>query len=439
MFEKIFDHIRGYGKRSEESIKEISEGQRDAQNYYDTATENITAIVANALSILAFGDSSLYVNSNGRESMRSRYLNELAKQEFCKAKRKVSAALGVGMIASIPYSVDNGLGRKIYIDTITKDRFFITGMQGDEITEITAISDIYEDEDGKVLRLTDYSVKDGVYTITNRAVTTKGDNILLSRIKRWENIEPKVCIGGVTKLPVAFYSCPIGARHVDSKFGVPITYGCEVTIGKILKTLDDIEREFSLKKIKVIAPRSLFTMERDAKGRVIGKGFSEELYEKVADNDFENQITVFNPEIRESSYFKKLTEHFMMLEKEIGCSRGILTDMITRDATATEMRAAMKSTFCIIDDLRKEYMKYFEELLYGVSVLLNFYNLTPISPYSVNYEWSYNFLEETKDTFEEMLDAKAEGAISRVELRRFLKPEESPEEAERAVREIGEE
>ena len=438
MFDKFWDYVlkKLYEREVQQSSKKISKNRKDAQEYYDISHENITAIVANALSILAFGDSSVFVDLKGENPRRTEYLNDIAQKEFTKAKRKITAALGVGMIASIPYCTDNGLGKKIYVDTITKERFYITGMQGDEITEITALADTYVTDTKKYFRWADYSVNNGIYTIRNKATNESGAEIPLGSVKRWESIQPEIHIAGVKKLPVAFYSCPVGGRNPGVSEGVPITYGCSAILDKIAKTLEDIEGEFKHKKVKVFAPRSLLLPQRDADGKVIGKRFDDDLYEKIADNDTENQITIFDPAIRESSYFARLQAYFALLEKAIGCSKGILTDMITNGATATEIRRAMNSTFCITDDMRKEYVKYFDDLMYAVNVLCNYYNLTPISDYNINYDWNYSLIEDNAESFKQLLEGKAQGAISTLEVRRFLKPDESPEDAKKAIEEI---
>lgn len=414
--------------------EKIAERRMEAERYFDVSKENITAIVANALAMLVFGDSSVTVeDGNGGENKRSRLLNAVAKREFTMAKRKISAALGVGMIASIPFCEKGALGERIYIDTITKDRFWITGMQGDDITEITALSDIAKIGHGKYMRWTDYSAKDGVYVITNRATDGSGREIPLSSVEKWTGITPKISIGGVDRLPVAFYSSPVGARRLDDKEGKPITYGSEALIEKIARTLSDIEEEFRLKKVRLMIPRSMLFTKRDSNGRTVGHSFEGGLFMKVADRDGDNDVVVFDPAIRESAYFSKLEHLFSLLEKSIGCSRGILTDLLTNGATATEIKRAMNATFCLTDDLRKEYRKYFDDLMYSVNVLCNYHSLTPPGDYAVSFDWNYSLLEDSSETFRQMREGKAEGVISSVELRRFLKPDESAAEARSAI------
>ena len=436
MFEWFQNIIRRLFSRGiYQSSKNVNQSQKDAQDYFDISKENIIAMVSNALSILAFGDGSVMVDLDGKVTKRTEQLNRIAQKEFTKAKRKISAALGVGMIASIPYCADNGLGRKIYIDTITKDCFWITGTQGDEITDISAIAEIISIGTKKYMRWTDYSVKNGIYVIRNKATNEQGTEIPLANIEKWATIPPEIAISGVDRLPVAFYSCPVGNRRPDGIEGVPITYGCDAILKKIKITLEDIEREFKKKRVKLLVPRSLLTPQRDEKGKVIGEEFKDDLFVKLSDGE-ENEIVVFDPAIRESSYFTKLQQHFALLEKAIGCSKGILTDLLSQGATATEIKRAMNATFCLTDDMRKEYARYFEDLMYAVNVLCNYYNLTPVSEYDINFEWSYSLLEDSEQTFRQLKDGKAEGAISTLEIRRFLKPEETPEDAKKAIEDI---
>lgn len=436
MFERFKEIIyKLFLRNSQESDEEQNKSQRDAQAYYDTSKENITAMVGNALSILAFGDSSVTVNLKGTNTKRTKYLNSIAQKEFNKAKRKISTALGIGMIASIPYCVDAGIGKKIYIDTVAKDRFWVTGTQGDDITEVVALADVITYNKKKYMRWTNYSIQNGVYLIQNKATNEQGDEVALTTIPQWTTISPEIAISGVDRLPIAFYSCPTGDRRPDGIEGVPITYGCDAILKKIATTLKDIETEFKRKKVKILLPRSMAITKKDKNGKPIGDMFDDEVYVKLSDSE-ENKIVVYDPPIRESSYFSLLQQYLSLLEKAIGCSKGILTDMLTQNATATEIRRAMNATFCLTDDMRKEYVRYFEDLMYSVNVLCNYYNITPVSDYNINFDWSYSLLEDSEQTFRQFKDGKAEGAISTLEIRQFLKPDESPDDAQKAIEDI---
>ena len=431
--------LRLFGVKPEMSDDAMSEAEIDAQKYYDVTKENITAIVSNTLSTLAFGDGDVTVaaqNETDVQLPRIDLLSELLKTEMRNAKRNVAAGLGVGMIATIPYSVDNGGGRKIYTATITKDRFYITGMQGTDITSCVVIADVFEQEKNMYFRWTDYEVENGTYIIRNKA-TKNTDEIPLTDVPRWADIEPEIRIAGVDRLPIGIFRCPTANRRPDDVTGVPITFGCDATLAKIAKTLEDIETEFDRKKAKVFVDRSLIKTEYDENGKAIKNDFSDSLYVKFENND-KMAIDIFDPALRESSYYVKLQQHFAFLEKEIGVSRGVLTDSESRDATATEIRRAMYQTFCLLDDIHTEFEHYINAVMYGINVLCNFYGLEADTPYDIKCDWSYALLEDTQSTFAQKMQAISVGAERPAELRMFLHPDESIEEAQAVIDEIRE-
>ena len=422
-----------FGKTIEEGNRQIERDSMDALEYMDISTENITAMVANALAVLTFGDASMTITP---DSPLTDILRDVLGKELIKAKRNISCGLGVGMIVSIPYCVDNGLGRKIYVDTITKDRVFITGQQGDDITQLLALADIKEIGNTTYTRWTEYSVEDGAYVIRNKAMKEATD-IPLTDVDAWANIEPEVRITGVERLPIGIFKCPAGGRRPDTPTGVPITFGCKPTMDKIANTLNDIEVEFKRKKTKVFADRSLLKPTYDANGNLIKSDFDDDLFVKFgASDNFTTEI--FSPDFRESAYFTKLTSHMEMLEKEIGVSKGILTALETSGATATEIRRATYSTFCLVDDIRREYEKYIKDLAYGVEVLASAFGMARNSEYDVSIDWSYAMLEDSQESWAQLKDGQSMGAVSVAEVRQYLKPGETLEESIEAVNAIRE-
>ena len=406
--EKIFK------KYLPQSDRETHKAAEDARAYYNISDENITALLSNSLSVLAFGDSDVSIGTEtGESNKRSLLLDELARREFSEAKPNVSLALGTGMIASIPYVT----GGKIYVDTIGKDRFAITDRRGNDILQITALADVAVIRDRKYIRWTDYSIEGNVYVIKNAVTNETGTPVSFETVPQWANIEPEIRIA-----------------RPNRATGVPITYGCGATLAKIKKTFAEIEREFEKKKVKIIAPRTLLKPEYDENGKIVGAKFDDDLFIRTNDTD-EDTINIFDPSIRESAYFTKLTNHFAFLEKEIGISKGTLTDLTTNGATATEIKRSMNATFCFTDDMRKEYVRYFDALMYGADVLCNYYGLTPPGEYKVNYDWNYSLIEDSTETWNQMKDGQSIGIRSKAELRAW-QTGESIEDAQQAVDEI---
>lgn len=423
MWQKIKDLIlRLFGVKVTESESEIEQNAKYTSDYQNTDKENITALMANSLSTIAFSDTSVTVSGDNK---RAEYLNDIAKNQWKTVKQLSMSCLGTGMVASIPYSVDNGLGRKIYIDTVTRDRFFITGKQGDEITACSVLADRLTYKGKKFERWTDYSVENGVYIIRQKAM--QGDNPCpLSDVPAWASVQEEIRISGVDRLPIGIMYCPANSRN-PRLTGVPITFGCDATLKKIADTFSDIEKEFKNKKIKVFADRMLVNDGR----------FDEDLYVRFGNSD-KFSYDVFDPAFRETAYYTKLQNHFAMLEKEVGCSRGVLTDLTTNGATATEIRRSMFNTFSLCDSIHTQFEAYFDGLIYGINVLCNYYGITVPGEYEIIYDWSYALLEDSSETFRQISECVLQNAADVSELRQFVFPNETIEESKQRCEEIAE-
>lgn len=410
-----FDYIiyKLFGKRVLKTAKEMGKIMRDAGSYYDIHKENIIALVSNALALYAVSDSDINIIG---ENERSKMLNEVLKKHTMIIKNIVSVGLGTGMCAGIPYFVND----KVYIDNVGMDRIFITGMQGDDITQITVAADTAYKGMTRYIRWTDYSIENNLYIIRQRA-TKENEPCALNEIEEWSGISAEIVIPNVEKLPIGIFKSPKRDKYSNC---VPITFGCESTLNKIADTFADIEEEYEDKKSMIFADESMFTKNNTIEKNVF--------YKLNADEGF---YEVYSPEIRNSAYFEKLEKHFEFLEKQIGCSRGILTDMQSRNATATEIKRSMLATYSLCTDVHNALEDYFSNLMYGVNILANYGNITPMGEYELKFDWSYSLLEDSEQTFRQLQEGQRIGAVSKAELRSFITGEDI-ETAEEKIKEI---
>ena len=134
-----------------------------------------------------------------------------------------------------------------------------------------------------------------------------------------------------------------------------------------------------------------------------------------------------------------MQELYKRLEHEVGTSYGILSEVDSQQATATEIKRSMYDTFTICDDMRSNIEKGLEDFFYACNVLANAYNLSPQGEYELSFDWSYSLLEDTASEWSQLTYAQNKGIISKVELRQWLHPDETLEESEKAIKEIEEE
>ena len=400
--------------------------QNKSNQFYNTAYEDMTrinfdAIFSNKLSNYVANESNLTIREDNK---RAELLSDVLKEIDKKKKKIVNRMLGTGGVVLIPYNY-NG---KILFNVIPQFRVNINEVQGEKIVNATILSDIQIEKKGYTTKM--------YYRWTNEEIV--GNSLLIEQLYTDENgeriikpevykeVNDRIIIPNVDRCLFGFFKSPVDNRKASDVYGVPITYGCGSTINEIYEVIEQIKREYHLKEAFVGADITMF----NGANALPENG----LYRKV--NAEEGFWEVFDPAIRDSSYYARLMELYERLEKQVGTSKGILTEVQTTNATATEIRRAMYDTYTIVEDTREQFEKGLNDFMYACDVIANYYNLGPMGEYEINYDWSYSLLENTQETWAQLLAGKSNNVVKDVELRQFLYPSETLDEAEEAIAEI---
>ena len=402
--------------------KEIDENSIYARIYEQIDNINFSAIFSNKLANYTISDSTMDIEG---ENARVDLLNKTGQSMWKKAKKIVSMAFGYGGVIAVPYVK----GGKIYYNLVPQDRLTIDEMDGELITGATVLAEkkvIGGTVSTKTyLRWTNYQIKNGNLVITQQFSDENGVRIPTPDF--WKDIQEVMSITNVDRVTFGYIKSPINNRKANDKYGVPITYGCEATILEIRQTLKQLIREYELKEAFVGVDATMF----NGKNGLPLNG----LFKKI-DSTNDDFFEVFDPQFRD--YTIRLQELYKRLEHEIGTSYGILSEVDTNNATATEIKRAMYDTFTIVDDMRSNVEKGLEDFFYACNVLANAYNLSPQGEYNLSFDWSYSLIEDTQQEWSQLTYAQNKGIISKVELRQWLKPDETLEESEKAIKDIEE-
>lgn len=422
MFQKFIMWIfRLFNIQSQTTQKEVEDNQKYAVEYERIDEINFNSIFSNKLANYVINDSN--VNITG-ENARVELLDKTIQSMWKKAKKITSMGFGYGGVILVPY-VKSG---KIYYNIVSQSRVTIDEVEGENIIGATIIADKKTVNRGignskTYYRLTNYRVKNGNIEITQKFTDENGHEVAVPDF--WKNIELKKVITGVDRALFGYIKSPINNRKTDDKYGVPITYGCDSTIAEIKETMKQLYREYKLKEAFVGADSTMF----NGKDSLPLNG----LFKKVDAGD-DNFFEVFDPAFR--PFTERLQELFKRLEHQIGTSAGILSEVNTQNATATEIKRSMYDTFTLVDGMRSNIEKGIEDFLYSANVLANAYNLTPQGDYEVSFDWDYSLLEDSQETFSQLITAQSKGIISEVEIRQWLKPDETLEDSQKAIDEI---
>ena len=421
-----------FGVKTETNNVEMTMNDKFAQEYRAIEEINFTSIFANKLANFAVSDSSANIVGNNK---RTAMLTDTLNLAMAKGKKIVGMQLGYGGVCIVPY-IDNG---KLLYTLVEQDRLTIDQVNGEKITGATLLAEQKTITSGSIsdtyFRWVNYKIENGILIMTQKYTDNQGSEIDVSLIPEWASINPEERIMNVDRVLFGYIKSPVNNRIGNDKYGVPITFGCEHTIMEIKECLRQIAREFTLKEAFVGIDEKMF--RKDSTGKtILPRNGLFKTFKSDSDTDFFQE---FSPAIRESSYYARLQELYTRLEKEIGVSKGFLTDMESSNATATEIRRAMYDTFTLVNDIRKNFEKGMKDFIYACNVLANRYNLSPLGDYEINFNWDYSLLTDTQEEFNHYIQGVSQGVISDVELRRWIIPNETEEQSKKAIQKIKEE
>ena len=411
-----------FKRTTETAQKDIEENSKYAKLYESIDDINFTSIFSNKLANYTISDSTMNIIG---ENARVDLLNKTASSMWKKGKKIVSMAFGYGGVIIVPYVK----GGKIYYNLVPQSRLTIDETDGELITGATVLAEkkiisgtisqtIY-------LRWTNYKVENGNMVITQQFSDEKGNKIPAPDF--WKDIQEIRTITNVDRVLFGYIKSPINNRKANDLRGVPITYGCDATILEIKETMKQMIREYELKECFVGADITMF----NGKNALPSNG----LFKKI-DSTSDDFFEVFDPQFRD--YTTRLQELYKRLEHEVGTSYGILSEVDSQQATATEIKRSMYDTFTICDDMRSSVEKALEDFFYACNVLANAYNLSPQGEYELDFDWSYSLLEDTATEWSQLTYGQSKGVVKEVELRQWLFPDETLEESQKAIDEIKE-
>ena len=390
-----------------------------AAEYFDISKINFNNIFSNKLATLATAESDFVIED---DNQRARLLNETGLLVWSRIKKITAMALGTGGCLIVPYVQ----GGKLYFDIASQDRLCINQRSGDKITDATVLADTVTINNTVYCRFVNYAIENNRLIITNKVTTQYGS---AARVEQWQDIKD-MTVANVDRVPFGYIKSPIDNRRSSDDYGVPITYGCKSLIDEIYECLGQIKEEFELKQVRLRVDERDFNKDKNGKPILTSK-----LFMTGHGTEKQSMFDIFDPAIRESSYYTRLTSLFELLEKSVGTSKGILTAPETRGATATEIKAGIYDTFALVCDIREAVEKGMNDFLYACDILANCYSLSPIGGYSPVYDWSYSMIESSAESWQQMKDAQAMGIRSKAELRAW-QTGETIDEAQAAVDDI---
>lgn len=409
-----------FKKKLSESWKESGEEGTWDSEYREDKKINFAEIFANRLTNYTLSGSTITCDDPEISTALGRAV--------AKWYKWTQMAYGVGRVFLIPYCI----GDEIHTDVVSQGRAWTTKMRGDDVIGIGVIADVRFVDREMYTRLTSYewNYDTKEFVIENKAIRRNGSEVPLSVIEEWASIEPYIAIQGAERPLFAFVDCPKDNRRTDSPQGAPITYGCDDTIAEIREAIQQYCDEYDLKQTWLGVDRAMLDKN--------GQPDKSKLYKTFIGKNTESLFEIFSPDIRDAAFRSRFLDLFARLEKQVGTSSGILTPAETSNATATQVRRSMYDTLAIVNRMRSGIETAIDTLGYIYTVYFDLLGIAYDSNYSIAKVWSDDMTTDRDQQFSEMMQAHGADAVKTSEIRRFIYPGETPEEAEAAVQEIRE-
>lgn len=413
---------------------------------------SVESMVCESLANLMMLEYSMPIEGG---SARARMLDEVSD---AFVRDTLCNAVAMGFLTGDSITVPSWNGRTMDNVLVDAGSFAILGANGHEVTSMIYVVDEKQIKYGsrytllRLIELVPYTAQDGTQTYANRYKTFIAKDgtitdIPLSEFPDWAAAnEEEWVIPNVDRLLIGRYrSFTLNPLRPNAQKGTPICFGASAPIREIHYLTQQMHEEFGLSEKAIIADKTLFKKElrRDSEGNVVSQRLvlpkgRERLFMDVGNRGGSGSplIQEWAPTIQLQPYIDALEKQYQEVEKCVGVSSGILSNLNDQSyQNVDNVRKSTIKTQSFVNTARWVCESYLSDMVYAWNAIMNFYGVTPVGDYHVEYKWSDEYINTFSDQQNAILAGEAIGATDAVDYRVFVMGE-SPEVAKERVAEI---
>jgi len=317
-------------------------------------------------------------------------------------------------------------GNNIEVDFTQADCFYPTAFNSrGEITGAVFV-DTKNIGDKIYTRLEYHNLTSDGYLISNRAFKTKniegnesiGNEIPLTEVDDWAELEPEVTIQNIDKPLFAYFKVPTAnAIDTDSPLGISV-YGRAVNdIMEADKQYSRILWEFAGSELAVDASVDCFKL--DAYGNPVLPEGKERLYRSLEYEvvNAKSAFEVFSPAIRDTSLYNGLNNMLKQVEYKCGLAYGTISDPQMVEKTAEEIKTSKQRSYQSVTGSQMALQNALKQLVYAMGVIGYLSGLPTKGKNEVTFKWDDSILVDSeKERLQDRQDV-AMGVMGLVEYR----------------------
>lgn len=397
--------------------------ETNTQPWRDTTKINLLGIFVDKLNNLCNTQATFDVKSDSTQTERLK--------ELCTDLEKKRFDIIGGMLADGDFYVfpaTNSRGEIVH-SYLSQQQVRIVRTDGGDIREAYGIIDWYKSKNNRWYFLLRHHVlgDNGTLTVSYSIVD---ENFRTTDFGAWaEYKDLAFSFEGAGHIGFGRYKSPISDRGLSPVYGVPLNFGCGEIEKKIFHDLELIDSEFENGKSVIFTdPRNLLKDEDRKKYRIAENIIP--IQQRAGQTG--NNIDIFNPNLRQSEHYSKLIADMALYEKEVGTSKGILTDNETSyTATATAVKRANADTLALLDRIRASVDDGNLMTLEADAVFLNIAR----DLWSYTSDW-YDPFEDPAEQWKRLIEAKNNGAAEISDLIHWQFPNLTDEEIDQKMSRI---
>lgn len=400
---------------------------------------------------------------------RAEYLNEQFQKKLIKKLRpQLEYGIAKGSLVIKPYVIIDKIKKtdgsemqkpRMEFEFIQADRFFPISFNGDgDITEAVFVEQKFTNN-CKYTRLEHHKIENCKLTITNRAYCNKqntsnvselGEEIPLTSISGWSNIQPTVVINYADKLGFGYFKMPT-ANNIDTHSPLGVSGFSRAT-----KLIREADLQFSRMLWEFEGGTMAIDIDRDAlklyedstDPNYTGMSMLQERLYRKLDIGREDTYEVFAPSLRDQAYINGLNNILMRIEDVCEVSRGTIADVSVEARTATELKILRQRSYSSNDDIQKALEKALRDVVYAMDMYCTLYNIVgdaadvenhpeTVGQYEISFNWDDSIITDKDSELEKRLLLVNAGISGKVETRMwyFGETEQQAKEALEAIKE----
>ena len=383
---------------------------------------NLPAAICSEISRLVLTDFEFKLEGNDLSDFITEQLKTLLRMDNLSKVIEHYCATGAVVLKPYVKTVDaNGVPDKIGIEAISANYFYPVAFDDGMVTSAIFV-DSKKEHKYLYTRLEMHEWSPDKYVVRNKAYRSEEmynytdsewsvgynakdrfrEEIPLTDVPEWENLEPEVTMKNIDKPLFIYIKVPTANNEdPDSPLGASIYHRAVNVIRATDIQYGGFLWEYEAKKTKIFADTTMFDEERDENGELRLGGYEQKLFrtlhsDQLGDSVVKGLIEPYSPDIRDQSMINGLNENLRQIEFLVGLAYGTLSHTTDVEKTAEEIRMSKQRSYHTVNLIQEAWGLGLQDLCEVIALYAKLYHICPDADIEPVITWGDGVLQDTE-------------------------------------------